>query len=70
MRTDKKAAILGFGLPLKEGLKIEAQCFNEGFNSEDTLEGLRMFVQRDHPDRRKDGGAAPVGKTGVKRSRL
>ncbi len=69
MRTDMKAARLGFGLPLREGLKIEAQCFNEGFHTDDTLEGLRMFTERDHPDRRKDSGGA-VGSTGVRRSRL
>lgn len=66
MRTDRKSAIRGMGLPIDEALKFEAQCFNEGFASEDTIEGLRRFVERDHPDR-KAGGS---GSTGVRRSRL
>src|SRR5690606_36021931 len=28
IRTDKEAAVRGFGLPLQEGLRIEAECFN------------------------------------------
>ena len=29
IRTDKEAAVRGFGRPLDEGLRIEAQCFNK-----------------------------------------
>jgi enoyl-CoA hydratase len=51
LRTDKEAAIRGFGMPLDEGLKIEAQCFNKSIQDPATMEGLRQFIDRDHPDR-------------------
>ncbi|NBF01942.1 enoyl-CoA hydratase [Pseudomonas sp. Fl5BN2] len=51
MRSDKEAAIRGYGLPLAEGLKIEAQCFNRSVHQPETQEGLRQFIERDHPDR-------------------
>nr|BFD42055.1 enoyl-CoA hydratase/isomerase family protein [Pseudomonas sp. FFPRI_1] len=51
MRSDKEAAIRGYGLPLDEGLKIEAQCFNRSIHQPETQEGLRRFLERDHPDR-------------------
>jgi enoyl-CoA hydratase len=54
MRTDKEAAVRGFGLPLAEGLRIEAECFNRSIHDPATLEGLRQFRERDHPDRRRD----------------
>jgi enoyl-CoA hydratase len=50
MRTDKEAAVRGFGLPLDEGLRIEAQCFNRSVFQPETAEGLRRFIERDHPD--------------------
>ncbi len=58
MRTDKEAACRGFGLPLNEGLRIEAECFNRLIGSPDMAEGLRKFIQRDHPDLRP--GQKPV----------
>jgi enoyl-CoA hydratase len=54
MRTDKEAAVRGFGLPLAEGLRIEAECFNRSIWNPATVEGLRQFTERDHPDRRRD----------------
>ena len=54
IRTDKEAAVRGFGLPLDEGLRIEAQCFNRSIFAPETAEGLRRFIERDHPDLRKD----------------
>lgn len=54
IRTDKEAAVRGFGLPLQEGLRIEAECFNRSIHHPATQEGLRQFRERDHPDRRKD----------------
>jgi enoyl-CoA hydratase len=53
IRTDKEAAIRGFGLPLDEGLRIETQCFHRSIFQPETAEGLRRFIERDHPDRRK-----------------
>jgi enoyl-CoA hydratase len=55
IRTDKEAAVRGFGLPLDEGLRIEAECFDRSIFSEETVEGLRRFVERDHPDRVRGG---------------
>jgi enoyl-CoA hydratase len=54
MRTDKEAAVRGYGLPLAEGLRIEAECFNRSIWNPSTVEGLRRFNERDHPDRRRD----------------
>jgi len=55
LRTDKEAAVRGFGQPLDEGLRIEAECFNRSIFSPETLEGLRSFNERDHPDRVRGG---------------
>ena len=52
IRTDKEAAVRGFGMPLDEGLRIEARLFNRSIADPATLEGLRQFNERDHPDRR------------------
>ena len=61
MRTDKEAAVRGFGLPLAEGLRIEAECFNRSIHDPATLEGLRQFLERDHPDRRRDQSTQTPG---------
>jgi enoyl-CoA hydratase len=59
--TDKEAALRGFGLPLAEGLRVEAQCFNRSIHDPATAEGLRQFRERDHPDRRRDRQARTPG---------
>jgi enoyl-CoA hydratase len=59
IRTDKEAAVRGFGLPLDEGLRIEAQCFNRLLGGREIQEGLRQFRERDHPDRRGDTAQTP-----------
>jgi len=61
IRTDKEAAVRGFGLPLAEGLRIEAECFNRSIHDPATAEGLRQFRERDHPDRRRDRPARTPG---------
>jgi enoyl-CoA hydratase/carnithine racemase len=61
MRTDKEAAVRGFGLPLDEGLTIEAQCFNKSIFQPETMEGLRRFTERDHPDLAEGGSAVTPG---------
>ncbi len=61
IRSDKEAAVRGFGRPIDEGLRIEAECFHQSFFHPDTVEGLRKFRERDHPDRRKDGPATTPG---------
>jgi enoyl-CoA hydratase len=58
LRTDIEAARRGLGRPLEDGLHIEAQAFNRSIVASETLEGLRQFNERDHPDRRAD--TAPV----------
>jgi enoyl-CoA hydratase len=55
IRTDKEAAVRGFGLPLDEGLRIEADCFTRSIVAPETAEGLRRFNERDHPDRVRGG---------------
>jgi enoyl-CoA hydratase len=59
--TDKEAAVRGFGRPLEEGLRIEAQCFNRLLQTPEMAEGLRRFVERDHPDRLEDGDSVTPG---------
>jgi enoyl-CoA hydratase len=61
IRTDKEAAIRGFGLPLDQGLQIEAQCFHRSIFLPETAEGLRRFIERDHPDRREDQPSVTPG---------
>lgn len=58
IRTDKEAAVRGFGRPLDEGLRIEAECFNRLLDTPEIQEGLRRFNERDHPDR--VAGAEPA----------
>jgi enoyl-CoA hydratase len=61
IRTDKEAAVRGYGRPLEEGLRIEAQCFNKLLSSPEMAEGVRRFVERDHPDRKPGGGNVTSG---------
>jgi enoyl-CoA hydratase len=58
IRTDKEAVYRGFGLELKEGLRVEAECFNRLLGSPAMREGIRRFLQREHPDRRT--GEPPI----------
>jgi enoyl-CoA hydratase len=53
IRTDKEAVVRGFGRPLEEGLRIEAECFNRLLDTPEIVEGLRRFNERDHPDLRR-----------------
>ena len=61
IHTDKEAAVRGFGRPLDEALRIEAQCFNRLLQTPEMAEGLRQFVERDHPDRGGDGDTVTPG---------
>jgi enoyl-CoA hydratase len=61
IRTDKEAAVRGFGQPLDEGLRIEAQCFNRLLKTPEMAEGVRRFVERDHPDREGAGQSITPG---------
>jgi enoyl-CoA hydratase len=46
------------GADLKAAMQIEAECFNRLIGSLDMREGLRRFVERDHPDRQP--GITPI----------
>jgi enoyl-CoA hydratase len=59
--TDKEAAQRGWGTPLEQGLLIEAQCFNRLLQTPEIAEGVRRFVDRDHPDRTPGGGSETPG---------
>ena len=61
LRTDKEAATGGFGLPLAEGLGLEAACFDRLLDGAEMAEGLRRFNERDHPDRIPGGAPATPG---------
>ena len=54
IRTDKEAAVRGFGESLEEGLRIEAEKFLDSIYDPATMEGLKQFNDRLHPDRRSD----------------
>ncbi|AZC31585.1 hypothetical protein PUP68_18840 [Pseudomonas chlororaphis] len=45
------------------GLRIEAEYFNRSIHQPETLEGLRRFSERDHPDLRGDVPAQTPGLT-------
>nr|WP_246882213.1 hypothetical protein [Pseudomonas chlororaphis] len=45
------------------GLRIEAEYFNRSIHQPETLEGLRRFSERDHPDLRGDVPAQMPGLT-------
>lgn len=61
IRTDKEAAVRGYGQPLEQGLLIEARCFNRLLQTPEMAEGVRRFVERDHPDREPGGSAMTPG---------
>ena len=61
MRTDKEAAVRGFGLSLDEGLKIEAGLFLDSIYAPETREGLKQFNERSHPDRQYDSDLKTPG---------
>jgi enoyl-CoA hydratase len=55
MRTDKQAAMMGWGRPLEEGLRIEAELGQYPLRAgEDIAEGARAFVEKRPPNFRQD----------------
>lgn len=54
IRTDKEAALRGFGESLEEGLRIEAEKFLDSIYEPETMKGLKQFNERLHPDRKYD----------------
>lgn len=61
MRTDKEAAVRGFGESLDEGLRIEAGLFLDSIYEPETAAGLKQFNQRLHPDRQYDSETKTPG---------
>lgn len=54
MRTDKQAALMGFGRPLEEGLRIEAEVGQTPLESYDIMEGARAFAEKRKPAFKND----------------
>jgi enoyl-CoA hydratase len=50
MRSDKQAAMQGFGKPLEEGLRIEAELGQDAIGSDDMREGARAFIEKRKPN--------------------
>jgi enoyl-CoA hydratase len=55
MRTDKQAALMGYGRPLEEGLRIEAEVGQTVLDSFDIMEGAEAFVTKRSPTFKQDG---------------
>jgi len=49
IRTDKEAALRGFGRPLEEGLRIECEVGQTVLGSHDTFEGPAAFAEKRTP---------------------
>jgi enoyl-CoA hydratase len=54
MRSDKMAAMMGWGRTLEEGLRIEAEVGQSALGGHDIVEGSSAFVQRRKPNFRQD----------------
>jgi enoyl-CoA hydratase len=54
IRTDKEAVYRGYNLSLREGLCVEAECFNRLVASRAMQDGIGRFLRREHPDRQHD----------------
>jgi enoyl-CoA hydratase len=50
MRTDKQAALMGYGRPLDEGLRIECEVGQTVLAGHDIQEGSSAFVQKRTPE--------------------
>lgn len=61
IRTDKEATIRGFGESLDEGLRIEAEKFLDSIYEPETMEGLKQFNERLHPDRQYNAAIKTPG---------
>jgi enoyl-CoA hydratase len=54
MRSDKQAAMMGWGRPLEEGLRIEAELGQWALRGNDIVEGSRAFVEKRAPSFSQD----------------
>jgi enoyl-CoA hydratase len=55
MRSDKQAAMMGWGRPLEEGLRIEAELGQDAIGSDDMKEGARAFIEKRPPRFSQEG---------------
>jgi enoyl-CoA hydratase len=60
IRTDKEAAVRGFGESLPEGLRIETQCFNR-LPVSALVAGAARFTKKAHPDQGSSKGFRTPG---------
>ena len=54
MRTDKQAAVMGYGRPLEEGLRIECEVGQTVLAGHDIREGSQAFVTKRKPEFKQD----------------
>ncbi|HWL87805.1 MAG TPA: enoyl-CoA hydratase-related protein [Polyangiaceae bacterium] len=54
MRTDKQAAMMGWGRTLEEGLRIEAELGQYAIRSSDLIEGALSFAEKRKPSFSQD----------------
>jgi enoyl-CoA hydratase len=54
LRTDKQAALMGYGRPLEEGLRIEAEVGQTVLDSYDIVEGSSAFIEKRKPAFKQD----------------
>lgn len=54
LRTDKQAALMGYGRPLEEGLRIEAEVGQTVLDSYDIVEGSSAFIEKRKPTFKQD----------------
>ena len=54
VRTDKEAALRGFGRPLEEGLRIECEVGQTVLDGHDIIEGAAAFAERRAPKFKQD----------------
>ncbi len=54
MRTDKQAALMGYGRPLEEGLRIEAEVGQTVLDGFDIAEGASAFIEKRKPTFKQD----------------
>ncbi len=54
MRTDKQAALMGYGRPLDDGLRIEAEVGQTALESFDIEEGAKAFIEKRKPSFKQD----------------
>lgn len=48
--ADIEATVRGSGLPLQEGLEVERECFDRSLARATHRDGVRRFLERQHPD--------------------